>query len=652
MVFGQTLQDRFLNYDDNDYVYDNPKITNGLTADGTKWAFTHFHADNWHPLTTISHMVDCQLYGLQPWGHHLTNLLLHATAAIFLFLALRKLTIATWPSAFVAALFAVHPLRVESVAWISERKDVLSGVFFMLTLWAYANYARSDSRSVGKYVTVLVLFALGLMCKPSVVTLPFVLLLLDYWPLGRMQGAKSKEQGIDLQAVRGLVVEKIPLFVLSAASSVVTVLAQREAFTATFQLPFQARFANAVLSYVAYLGQVIWPMNLAVLYPYPEGNLNFVEVIVALLFLWIVSIIFFFWRKRYPFLLVGWLWFLGMLVPMIGLVQVGSQPRADRYTYLPEIGLCILVTWGGLELFKKWHQSRTISAAAVALILVALGTRSYFQSSYWRNSETLWQHAVDVTSNNHIAENSLGNALLEKDRLNEAIEHYKRAIAIKPDVAPVQSNLGNALLRKNQIDEAIPHIQKAIQVNPQYAEAYNDMGSALIKRGQAAQAISYYQKAVELNTRYADAYNNLAVAFLENGQVDEAIEHYKKAVAIKPESADMQCNLGNALAKKGNWTEAIAAYQASLRGRPDYVKAHNNLGVALETIGRNDDAFEQFAEALRSNENYPEAHYNLGRLLARLGRRDEAIAHFSEAVRLKPDYSEAQSELGVLQSKR
>ena len=577
IAFGQTLRHDFVNYDDGPYVYANPTIINGLTPGNVQWAFTHVHAANWHPLTTISHMLDCQLYGLQPWGHHQTNILLHAAAAILLFLALWRLTENIWSSAFVAALFAIHPLRVESVAWVAERKDVLSGVFFMLTLLAYSRYARSDRFSWGRYTTVLILFALGLMCKPTLVTLPFVLLLLDYWPLRRVRSQWS--------VIRGLILEKIPLLVLSAASCVATILSQKEAFAPIRAVPLRERLANAVVAYVQYMGQTIYPAHLAVLYPYSEGGLSVGEVILALLLLLIVSAIFFLCRKAYPFALTGWFWFLGMLVPMIGIVQVGSQPRADRYTYLPEIGLYIVATWGAMELFKSWRHKREVLAVAALVIIGVFVTFSYFQTSYWLNSETLWRHTVDVTSRNYIAHNNLAGTQLERGQLNEAIANYREALEIKPEVAQVQSNLGNALVRGGNVEEAIVHLQKALQIDPAYPEAYNHMGSALMKKGQAGEAIGYYQKAVQLNTNYADAYNNLGVAFLRNGQVDQAIAHYKKAIAINPGSAEMQFNLGNALAREGNWADAIACYQAALSAERDFVKAakiRNNLGAALE----------------------------------------------------------------------
>lgn len=653
IAFGQTLHHEFVNYDDGSYVYANPKIMNGLTPGNVVWAFTHVHAANWHPLTTISHMLDCQFYGLQPWGHHFSNSLLHAAAVILLFLALWQLTNNLWASAFAATLFAIHPLRAESVAWVAERKDVLSGVFFMLTLLAYARYARSDRFSPGRYAIVLVLFALGLMCKPTLVTVPFVLLLLDYWPLGRVSGPPARRSlgAGGWSAVRAVIVEKIPFFVLSAASCVATVLAQKEALAPAREVPFQERIANAVVAYAEYVVKMVYPANLAVLYPYPKGGPSIAEVVLALLLLLIVSVVLFRWRKTYPFALTGWLWFLGMLVPMLGIVQVGSQPMADRYTYLPQIGLYILVTWGALELFKNWQHKREVLTAAAVLIVGALITRSYFQTAYWRDSETLWRHTVDVTHDNYIAQNNLAGALLEKGDLNGAIAHYKEAFEIQPDVAQIQSNLGNALVRAGEVEEAIAHLQKALQIDPGYAEAYNFFGNALMKKGQAAEAVRYYEKAVELDTSYADAHNNLAVAFLRNGEFEQAIAHYKQAVAIKPGSAEMQFNLGNALARKGDWAGAIACYEAALSTEHDPVKAakvRNNLGGALERIGKSDEAFEQFTKAVQSNESYPEAHCNLARMLAQQGRRDEAVAHLKEALRLRPGYEQAKQQLREL----
>jgi protein O-mannosyl-transferase len=529
IAFGRALSNEFVGYDDPRYVVENPWVTNGLTLGGIQWAFTHYHATNWHPLTTISHMLDCQLYGLDPWGHHLTNILLHAAASILLFLALRKLTGDLWPSLLVATVFAVHPLRVESVAWVSERKDVLSGVFFMLTLWAYGRYARGNGARSFWYLTVLVLFALGLMCKPTLVTVPFVLLLLDYWPLGRTQPSASRGGGISKRRL-WLVVEKLPLFVLSAASCVATLLAQKQALDASLKPPLEERVANALVSYIVYLGQMIWPARLAVLYPYPEGNLKVPQVVLALLLLLIISTAFFMWRRKYPFLLTGWLWYLGMLVPMIGIIQVGSQVRADRYTYLPQIGLYLLVAWSAMELFRQWPRSRVILAGAGLLVITALITCSYFQTSYWHDTETLWNHATVTTSNNYIATNNLAQTLLQSRRFDQAIAECQKALKIKPDFAAAHNNLGAALVETQRdgdgarrqtgaVDEAIVHYRKAVQIKPDFAQAWSNLGTALLLKKQVDEAIANYQKALEIDPYFAEARYSLGNAFPCRGQI-------------------------------------------------------------------------------------------------------------------------------------
>lgn len=620
LAFGQAIHNGFVSYDDGDYVYENPNITDGITFRGILWAFTHVHAANWHPITTISHMLDGQLYGVQPWGHHLTNILLHATAAILLFLALRKLTLSLWPSAFVATIFAIHPLRVESVAWVSERKDVLSGVFFALTLWAYATYYRDPKNRIRNYIFVLICFALGLMCKPTLVTLAFVLLLLDYWPLCRMQRPEPATSAFQpfsvsvFQNVRGLVLEKLPLFVLSAASCVATVLAQKQALEKSLNLTLIERVGNAVVSYATYLGQMFYPAKLAVLYPYHEHALHTSVVVLSVLLLLVISLMSFLWRHKHPYLLVGWLWYLGMLVPMIGFLQVGLQTRADRYTYLPQIGLYVLATWGAMELFARWRFGRKILAVAALLIIMVLAACSYHETSYWQSSETLWAHAIDNTSNNDIA-------------------HY---------------NLGSVLLRKRQPGAAIVEFQKALQINRDYGDADVDTGSALMLMGETSQAISYFQKALQIKPNFAEAWSNLGSALVKTGEVDEAIQCYQKAVAIEPGSADMHYNLGRAFAKKGNWAEAISCYQAAIRIQPSDAKVHNNLGVALIEIGKTNEALEQIREALMFNPNYPEAHYNLGCVLAHLGQKEEAGTQLTEALRLKPDYPEAEKQLREL----
>jgi protein O-mannosyl-transferase len=557
IVFSQTLQHEFVNYDDGQYVYDNPGIVSGLSLDGIQWAFTHVHGGNWHPLTTISHMLDCQLVGLQPWEHHMTNVLLHLLAAIFLFLALRQLTGALWPSAAVAAIFAIHPLRVESVAWISERKDVLSGVFFMLILWAYARYARSNRPSPGRYAVIVVLFALGLMCKPSLVTLPFVLLLLDYWPLQRVAGqssnsrprssadshpAKSSSRApLARKSVRYLLIEKVPLFVLSGASCLATLLAQERAMMTLGQLTFGDRLANMAVSYVVYLGQMFWPVGLAVVYPYPKSGWNMVETSLAFLVLIIISAVFFTWRAKYPVLLVGWLWFLGMLIPMIGLVQVGMQSHADRYTYLPEIGLYLLVTWGAMELFAKWQSGRRVLIAVAVLIVTGLTADSYVETSFWRNSETLWNHALANTSKNFIAQTHLGDVLINQGRLDEAITQLRQALLVT-NYPLAHFNLGYALALKGNWAEATDSFQAAIRFRPNYSEAHGNLAVSLSKLGRTDEAMAELETALRLEDNYRD-HCNLAGLLLRVGRRDEAVAHFRAALRLQPDDVKVKDQL-------------------------------------------------------------------------------------------------------------
>lgn len=661
VAFSHALRNGFVDYDDPDYVSDNPKITNGLTLQGIQWAFTHVHASNWHPLTTISHMLDCQFYGLQPWGHHLTNILLHTAAAILLFLALRSMTGAVWPSAFVAAVFAVHPLRVESVAWVSERKDVLSGVFLMLILWAYAGHVRSNRVLSWMFVSVVILFAFGLMCKPTLVTLPFILLLLDYWPLNRGQRSYPNGQRNHIEKFRygtwsSLVVEKLPLFVLSAGSCVATLMAQQQALHASLKPRLEERIINGLVSYCSYLGQTIWPVHLAVLYPYPESNSNLPYAIVALLFLLIVSVVFFLWRTKYPFLLVGWLWYLGMLVPMIGIIQVGSQVRADRYTYLPQIGLYVLVAWAAMEFSRPWPRRREILSVAALLLITALITRSYLQTLCWESSETLWKHAIACTSDNYIAHNNLAFALLQSRRFDEAAAECRQSLKINANFAAAHNNLGLALIqsepsgngirRQNEtVDQAIAHYRTALQIQPDFKQAENNLGNALMQKGQVDEAIAQFRKALETDPFFAAAELSLANAFLKKGEVHEAIASYQTTLKIDPDYADAEYGLGNAFVAEGNYRESMAAYEAALRLRPDYFQAHHNLGCLLAAMGKTDEALEQFREALRINGDFAESHCYLGILLGHLGHREEAIAHLLQALRLKPDYDEAKRQL-------
>ena len=583
LVFGQTVGHEFINYDDDQYVYENPQVTGGLTARGVSWAFTTDYANNWHPLTWISHMLDCQIYGLQAGGHHLTNVLLHAAAVILLFLVLWRMTGFLWRSAIVAAVFAIHPLRAESVAWVVERKDVLSGLFFMLTLWAYVGYARRPF-SLVRYLTVAVLFALGLMAKPMLVTLPFVLLLLDYWPLGRVGLPQAEDKSFSFP--RRVVVEKLPLMALTAASCAATFIAQSKAVANLDAIPISLRIANALVSYVAYIRELFYPMGLAVFYPYPGDGLPIWQVAASTLTLTGISIAALAWRRRFPYLFVGWFWYVGMLVPVIGLVQVGSHSMADRYTYLPQIGLCMAVTWGVAQVTASWRYRRWACGIASALAVLVLMGFAWRQTSYWQDSETLWTRALACTTHNDIAHNNLGNTLADRGQIDEAIAHYQKALEIKPGYVEAHNNFGMALARCGQVDTAIAHYQMALEIMPGSAEVHNNLGNALAGRGQVDAAIVHFQKALEIKPDYVEAYNNLGNALLSRGQVDAAIAHFGKALEIKPDYAKGYNNLGIALARRGQIDEAIAHFRKALEIKPDYAAARNNLGLALRQRGQ------------------------------------------------------------------
>jgi tetratricopeptide (TPR) repeat protein len=650
LIFGQTGRYEFVNFDDGGYVAENPYISGGLTVRGITWVFTHSHEGNWHPLTGLTHMLDCQLYGLNPGAHHLTNVLLHAATAVLLFLVLWQMTNGFWPSALVAALFAVHPLRVESVAWASERKDVLSALFFVLTLGAYVRYARSPF-SRKRYLLVVAAYALGLMAKPMLVTLPCVLLLLDYWPLGRMisptteppaRGGRSSRFSFP----RRLVLEKLPLLLLTVVFCGVTLWAQGEAVTPTDRLPFGWRLANALVSCVAYLGQFFWPAGLAVYYPHLRSHLPIWQAAAALVLLGGISAGALACWRRYPYLLIGWLWYLGMLVPVIGLVQVGAQGMADRYTHLTQIGLCIAVVFGLADLTRSWSYRGWVRGVSSALVLAVLMGCAWRQTSFWQDSETLWSHALACTSQNHVAHNELGLVLAGRGRFDQAIAHYQKALEISPDYAETHNNLGVALAGSGQVDSAMAHYQKALEIEPNSAEIHNNLGNALAGRGQLDLAIAHYQKALEIKPDYADAHYNLGNALAGRGQVDSAIAHYQKALEIKPDYAQAHNNLGNALTGRGQVDSAIAHYQKALEIKPGYAQAHYNFGRALSEKGRFDEATAHFQRAVQLKPDDAQAHYNLAVALAGRGQIDSAIAHYQKALEIKPDYADAHSNLG------
>jgi len=587
----------FIHYDDVLYVTDNTHVQGGLSCEGFLWAMTTSHASNWHPLTWLSLMADYELFWLSPSGYHWNNLLFHMANTVLLFWVLNGMTGALWRPVFVAALFAVHPLHVESVAWVAERKDVLSAFFWMLTMGAYVRYVRHPVLS--RYLAILLAFMLGLLAKPMLVSLPFVLLLVDYWPLRRFRFG-------ELSGLSRLIVEKIPLFIFSGASALVTFLVQKNA-EAVASLEFLStgmRLANAFVSYAAYVVKTFWPAGLAIFYPHP-GTWPVWQVVWSVLLVVGVTVCAVACIRRYPYCIVGWLWYLGTLVPVIGLVQVGSQSMADRYTYIPLIGLFIVVVWGVADLLRGWRYGRTVGVAAATAVLSALIVVTWFQVQRWRDSITIFTHALKVTEGNYLAHNNLGMALKKGDRAEDAKAHFRAAINIKPNYAP----------------------------------AYNNMGYLLTREGRTEEGIQFYLKALQIRPDNVDVLFNLGEGLASIGRIDEAIVSYREALRLAPENPVVHNNFGVALTKKGSMNEAASEYREALRLKPDHAGAHNNLAMVLAEQGLLTEAITHFREALKLQPDYANAHYNLGLALKHKGVFEEATFHLKEAVRINPAYS-------------
>ena len=540
IVYAPVRQFGFHGFDDIQYVSGNPRVLQGVTWDGVKWAFTTGYFSNWHPLTWISHMLDAQIFGTNAAGHHVANLLFHIANTLLLFGLLHRMTGRIGRSAFVAALFAVHPLHVESVVWVSERKDVLSTLFGLLAIWGYLWYARRPQH--GRYLVVVLLFAMGLMAKAMILTLPFVLLLLDVWPLGRVRFPADSSGRLTWASLRDhrtvlarLVWEKLPLFVLAAASSVATLVAQHRwgAVANLDAMPLDFRLANAVVSYVAYIANMLWPVRLSIFYPYPDSLPGW-QVFGSMLILIAVSAAAIRAARRKPYLAVGWLWYVGTLVPVIGLVQVGNQAMADRYTYVPLIGLFLMFGWGIPDLLERWPLRKIALPAAAGVVICACMVTARGQVQYWESDLSLWTRALEVTTRNHVAHNNLGTALASQGKVHEALAHYAESLRINPDNENAHYNIGVALDRQGRVADALAHYAEVLRLNPGNAEAHNNIGALFHQQGRIGEAVRHYREAVRRKPDYVHARQNLGNALASQGQVTEAIAHYTAALAISP----------------------------------------------------------------------------------------------------------------------
>jgi len=556
-VYWPLKNNGFINFDDNLYVADNETVKRGLTPEGIKWAFRFNDKGYWQPLAWLSHMLDCELYGLNPAGHHLTNLMIHLANTLLLFWLLSRATGCVCKSACVAALFALHPLNVESVAWLAERKNVLSTFFWLLTIYIYTYYVRKHN--IQWYLGMVICFVLGLMTKPMAVTLPFLMLLLDFWPLARIQikrlnspGAliKEKEGSLQLRKVRWpiVVLEKIPFLILSTFSVVLSILSLQhmDIMVSGSIAPLNLRIANALVSYVSYINKMIWPRDLAIFYPYPK-LLPTGQILGSVLCLLAISILCIAVIKRRPYLSVGWFWYVGTLVPVIGIVQTGVWPAmADRWAYVPLMGLFIIIVWGFSDIFRRSRYNKLVLVVLYSAILMGFANSTHIQLRHWVGSIPLFQHALQITGDNEIAYYSIGNELVQEGRLAKGMDFYRSALRLKPGFSQVHNNLGVALARTGNLDEAVDHFQIALQIKPNYAEAHNNLGVALRSRGQLPEAGQHYAEALRLDPAYAEAFNNFGLLLMQQGKIEEALSYFKKALEKKPDFVNAQENFKKA----------------------------------------------------------------------------------------------------------
>ena len=609
-VYGQVINHSFIHYDDPGYVAENLIVQDGLTWKGFRWAFTTVAMGNWHPLTWLSHMLDVQLFGMKPGFHHLVSVCLHVLNTLLIFIVLRSMTGALWRSAFVAALFALHPLHIESVAWAAERKDVLSTLFWLLTLWAYGRYARKPG--LREYVPVLLFFALGLLAKPMLVTLPLVLFLLDYWPLGRLKREQAKpatpvtssatperqrkkrrqqpqealkpsrsKEGIQWNLVLPLVYEKMPLLVLSAASSMITFYAQQKggAVASISALPMSQRAANAIVSYAAYLWKMCWPSGLAVFYPIETWSAA--AVLASTLFILALTVAALRWSGRYPYFLVGWLWYLVTLLPVIGIIKVGDAAMADRYTYVTLIGPFIALAWGAFDLSQSLRIPKAALSAASVLVIGAFTLLTYIQIGQWTDSMTLFRHTVNVTSRNFVAHNGLALEYIQEKRYGEALPHLQAALEINPLSPEVNLNLGILDYHAGKNDEAIKKVTRALGLKTDWYLAHEWLGKIYLAKGDADKSMYHFNLALRTLSDNDPSSAGMGQALIFQNRLDEALRFTLRAMETQPRNEKLYNNAGYILIRQGKVDEAIVQFKEAVRLAPGYAKAHSNLGAAL-----------------------------------------------------------------------
>jgi len=615
LAFSGSLKNGFVNYDDPDYITNNPEVRSGLTWSNFWWAFQTSHAGNWHPVTWLSHMLDCTSFGLNPAGHHFVSVIFHAFSAVFLFFALNEMTAAPGRSFVTAALFALHPLRVESVAWACERKDVLAAFFGTLTILLYGrwctNLLREQSRALGYYLAALGTFVLGLMSKSVLVTLPAVLLLLDYWPLGRWRRRDGS------LSARRLLLEKLPFLIIAAGAGIWTMLVQhRIGAVKTFaDYPIDARVGNAVVSYCRYLLKLFYPTNLAAFYPHPV-YWPVVVVIVSACFIATVSFLSVRYRQRHPYFVVGWLWYLITALPVIGLIQVGAQSMADRYTYIPSIGICMCASWGVYSAFESLSWQKQFLRVTALTVIACFAAATVRQVGYWHDSLRLFRHTIAVTEDNPVAHMNLGIALLEAGDRIRGLEELRTSVRIAPNYPDAHLALGTALADTAAYEQAISELDATLRLSPRSAKAYLEAGVVFDKMGKTVEAAKVFERAIQLEPDYADAYNDLGVVLEKLGRLVEAASEYQQALRCAPSHVNAHQNLGALEYHSGRIKEAIAEFTAASQLDPSSAAAHNNLGGALFVAGRYEDAISQYQAALKANPDFPGIQANLKAAIA------------------------------------